>query len=55
MTDPIGPTGENDEGRAAPGMPRWVKVFAIVAVLVVVALVVARLAGVEHGPGLHGP
>jgi hypothetical protein len=37
------------------GMPRWVKVFLIVAILLVVAFVMTKLAGVQHGPGLHGP
>ena len=32
-------------------MPRWVKVFAIVAVIFVVLLVVMLLTG--HGPGRH--
>ncbi len=36
-------------------MPRWVKVFIIVAVVLAVAFVVTKLAGVQHGPGLHGP
>jgi hypothetical protein len=35
------------------GMPRWVKVLAIVVVVLAVALVVSMLAGVEHGPGRH--
>ena len=37
------------------GMPRWVKVFLIVAILLVLAFVVSFLAGVQHGPGLHNP
>ena len=36
-------------------MPRWVKVFVIVAVAVGVAFAVSLLAGVEHGPGRHAP
>jgi hypothetical protein len=32
--------------------PRWVKVFAIAGVLVVVLVIVALLGG--HGPGRHG-
>lgn len=36
-----------------PGTPRWVKVFGII-VIVVVLLVVAKIfIGGEHGPGLH--
>jgi hypothetical protein len=39
-----------------PGTPRWVKVFGI-TVIVVVLLVVAMmfLVGEEHGPGRHTP
>ncbi len=38
-----------------PGVPRWVKVFGII-VIVVVLLVVARMfIGGEHGPGRHAP
>ena len=36
-------------------MPRWVKVFIAIGAVLVVALVVAELAGVQHGPGLHTP
>lgn len=35
----------------ATGLPRWVKVLAIVAVIAVALLVVMLLAG--HGPGRH--
>ena len=38
------------------GMPRWVKVFGIVALLVVVAVVVLMaVGGGDHGPGRHLP
>jgi hypothetical protein len=36
-----------------PGAPLWVKVFAAIAVLVVVMLAIALIAGGEHGPGRH--
>lgn len=36
-----------------PGVPRWVKVFALIGLAVVVILVVLMLLGIEHGPGLH--
>jgi hypothetical protein len=32
--------------------PRWVKVFAVVGLVLVVVLIVALLGG--HGPGRHG-
>jgi hypothetical protein len=37
-------------------MPRWVKVFLIVAAVAALALLVAAIAGIQHGPDLHtGP
>jgi hypothetical protein len=40
-------------GPAPTGMPRWVKVFIIIAIALALAFVVSQLLGVEHGPGLH--
>jgi hypothetical protein len=37
------------------GMPRWVKVFLVIIVVLVLALIVSWLLGVQHGPGLHNP
>ncbi len=39
-----------------PGTPRWVKVFGIIVIFVVL-LVVAMMfiVGGEHGPGRHAP
>ncbi len=34
--------------------PRWVKLFGIVALIVIALFVVSLLAGIRHGPGLHG-
>jgi hypothetical protein len=34
-------------------MPRWVKVFAAIAVLLVLVVVVMLLVGSDHGPGMH--
>ena len=34
-------------------MPRWVKVAAIVGLIVIVIVVVMLLAGGDHGPGRH--
>ena len=36
-------------------MPRWVKVFVIIGIVLVLGFVVTVIAGVEHGPGLHTP
>lgn len=38
---------------APPPRPRWVKIALFLVLALVVALVVSRLAGVEHGPGRH--
>jgi hypothetical protein len=39
--------------RSTTGMPRWVKVSAIIALVLVVLVVVMLLVG--SGPGDHGP
>lgn len=48
-------TGRQSEQGASPtGMPRWVKIFLIVAAVLVVLLVVGMLiGGGQHGPGRH--
>ena len=51
MADPPRPSGPE-----RPATPRWVKVFGLVAVALVVLVLVAALVGVgEHGPGRHLP
>jgi len=40
---------------SARGTPRWVKVFGIIALVLVLVFVISLLAGVRHGPGLHTP
>jgi hypothetical protein len=37
----------------AAGTPRWVKVFGIIALVVVLLFVVSLLTGVRHGPTRH--
>ena len=37
-----------------PGTPLWVKLFAAIALAVVVLFVVLLLIGRGHGPGRHG-
>ena len=44
----------SEDGDAHPGMPRWVEAAIAVVLVLVVVLVIGRLTGVEHGPGLHG-
>ena len=36
-------------------MPRWVKVFIAIGIVLAAALAVTAIAGVDHGPGLHTP
>ena len=36
-----------------PGTPRWVKVFGIIAIVLVLLIVIMLLSG--HGPGRHTP
>jgi hypothetical protein len=44
------------ERARAPGTPRWVQVFGIIALIIIILLVVAQLLlGVQHGPGMHAP
>lgn len=37
------------------GTPRWVKVFGIITLVVILLFAISLLAGVRHGPGLHTP
>jgi hypothetical protein len=37
------------------GMPRWVKIFVIIGIVLVLGFVVTLIAGVQHGPSLHTP
>jgi hypothetical protein len=57
MGDPLrGPGSSSGRVRAErgpPRMPRWVKVLLAIVILLIAAFVISRLAGVEHGPGLH--
>ena len=38
-----------------PGTPRWVKVFGIILIIVVLLVVARVFIGGEHGPGRHTP
>ena len=56
MTDSAAPS-QADSGTpdGPPGLPRWVKLLALGAVVVrTVLVVVMLLVGGEHGPGRHG-
>ncbi len=50
--DPYAGVGPDNE--SSTGMPRWVKVFGIIALVVVLLVVVVLLTrGTDHGPGRH--
>jgi hypothetical protein len=53
------PDSDSDAGRggeSTTGTPRWVKVFGVIALVVVVLFVVVTLIrGGEHGPSRHTP
>jgi hypothetical protein len=58
MTDGAPGTGtgprDGTDGSPPPPVPRWVKVGAVMALVVVLLLLAAMvLAGGEHGPGRH--
>jgi hypothetical protein len=62
MADPpVDPDAGDDTGvgpyrEPPPGTPRWVKVFGLIALVVVVLFVVVLLVGGgEHGPSRHSP
>lgn len=55
MTHPTNRSGTESEERA-PGIPRWVKISAVIALLLLLTLLLSQLVfGVQHGPGLHSP
>jgi hypothetical protein len=43
--------------KAPAGMPRWVKVFGIVVIVLILFVLVAVIIGIggSHGPGRHMP
>jgi hypothetical protein len=60
MADQHRPAGTGDTGGAGgspPRMPRWVKVAALIAGVLVGLFLALQLAGFggEHGPGRHRP
>ena len=58
MADPTSyPETEHDSAKQTPGpgMPRWVKISLVIAILVAIAFVVTWLLGIQHGPSLHEP
>ena len=37
-----------------PPMPRWVRVFLVIVLVIAAALVISQALGIQHGPGMHG-
>jgi hypothetical protein len=56
MADPPAPpdTGAVPAPGTPPGTPRWVKVFGIIALVLIVLVVIMFLTGSGHGPSRHG-
>ena len=48
------PDGVPPGGDGYPGMPGWMKAAAVAGALAAAAVLVALLAGGDHGPGRHG-
>jgi len=49
-------SGDSELGPAresTTGTPRWVKVFGIIALVLILMLVIMLIAGGDHGPGRH--
>jgi hypothetical protein len=51
---PTPETGGGPDRAATAGMPLWVKVFLIIAIVLVLAFIVSQFLGVQHGPSQHG-
>jgi hypothetical protein len=47
----------SEDTNVRPGTPRWVKVFGIIALVLVLLIGVIMVTGIggEHGPGRHIP
>jgi hypothetical protein len=55
--DANGNTNVGPGRELTPGIPRWVKVFGIVALVLILLVVIILVTGVggEHSPGRHIP
>jgi hypothetical protein len=48
------PGGDSDVPvHERPGVPRWVKIFGLIALAIAIVFVILMFLGIEHGPGLH--
>jgi hypothetical protein len=45
---------EPDHGSTS-STPRWVKVFGIIALVLILLFVISLLTGARHGPNMHTP
>lgn len=53
--EPIRPKNSDPAQETLTGLPRWVKVSAVVAgILLLVVVAVMLLSGGQHGPARHG-
>lgn len=44
----------NSERNSPPGMPRWVKIFGLIFLaLILLGVITTVFGGVQHGPNLH--
>lgn len=56
MAGPSPDTGDAATPDRSDGMPRWVKVFGIIGIVVALLIVIVLLVGDgSHGPGRHLP
>lgn len=54
--DVINSSGQPRDAPAPPGIPRWLKISALVVILSIALVVgISLIAGVQHGPGQFGP
>jgi hypothetical protein len=52
-------SGDEPDRGSTTGTPRWVKVFGIIVIVLVLGFVILKFGGVgppgDHGPGRHAP
>lgn len=55
--DSNGDTSVGPDRGSPPGTPRWLKVFGIIALVIILLIVIALATGLggPHGPGRHSP
>jgi hypothetical protein len=53
MADPLPNRDSRADASRATGTPRWVKVFGVIALVLILLVVVMLVIGGNHGPGRH--